>query len=554
MPAASPVAGSSIDDEAVGGGEDRQQRRRTEQRARRCRRARAPARRRGAPPPTPRRARGGRGSTGSGGRDVAAAGPAHDRHPDEAEHDERRARVARAARSTGTPSHSASSVGLPGLIASPWHQMPGAPSAATASAVSSRPPTEEPAETTTTSAPASGARERRLERRAVVGDDPARHRLAARLADERGEGDGAGVAHLSCLPASAWPGRTTSSPVERIATRGRACTGELDRRPAAASSPRSWARSGRPAGTSSTPVARVLVGAHDPVAGRHRAHDLDRARHRLLRVLDHDDGVRAGGQDGAGGDRHSAAGHDRDRPERRPSPPRRRPPGIPAAPPTRRTCRPRAPRSRRRWSGRSPAGRGARAPARRGRGRGRRRARPPRRRCGAPGGIRRAPRRPCGRRRTRAVRPWPSVDEEEVQAERLEPIGGGQAVAVEPAAGRSTRRSSRAARSGVSAALRPDSSSRVSVRNRSGSQSSSLRPALAHIEELLQEDDAPRRRAEIGGVEGRLPVTASRSSADCGEEIGEHAAQELAENQRVHQGGAVFGLDRGMPATPRARG
>ena len=49
-------------------------------------------------------------------------------------------------------------------------------------------------------------------------------------------------------------GGTTSSPVEKTVTRGRACTGTAVT-PAAASMARSWARSGRPAGTSSAPSA-----------------------------------------------------------------------------------------------------------------------------------------------------------------------------------------------------------------------------------------------------------------------------------------------------------
>ncbi len=58
-----------------------------------------------------------------------------------------------------------------------------------------------------------------------------------------------------------WPGRsvaasggTTSSPVEKTVTRGRARTA-TEVTPAAASMARSWARSGRPAGTSPTPGA-----------------------------------------------------------------------------------------------------------------------------------------------------------------------------------------------------------------------------------------------------------------------------------------------------------
>ena len=52
------------------------------------------------------------------------------------------------------------------------------------------------------------------------------------------------------------------------------------------------------------PGRHVLVGAHDPLSGRDRPDDLDRARHRLLGVLDHHHGV--------GAVRERAAGRDRD--------------------------------------------------------------------------------------------------------------------------------------------------------------------------------------------------------------------------------------------------
>ena len=86
-----------------------------------------------------------------------------------------------------------------------------------------------------------------------------------------------------------WPGRsaavsggTTSSPVEKIATRGRACTvtlGDAGRRQHA-----EVLGAQRPAGGHQLGAERgVLVGAHDAVAGRDRPDHLDRARHRLLR-------------------------------------------------------------------------------------------------------------------------------------------------------------------------------------------------------------------------------------------------------------------------------
>ena len=170
---------------------------------------------------------------------------------------------------TGTPPQSASSVGLPGRSAIPWAQMPGSPSPATTAAVSSRAPTDEPAETTTTSH--CGDRRRAAtarERVAVVGDDPARVGLAAGVADERGQR----------RPRSRrGPGRSPSvrrrrrRRPRRRSRRSPRAGGRATRTsvtPAAASRPRSCARSGRPAGTSSAPGARVLVGAHQAVARR----------------------------------------------------------------------------------------------------------------------------------------------------------------------------------------------------------------------------------------------------------------------------------------------
>ena len=62
---------------------------------------------------------------------------------------------------TGVPSHIASTVGLPGLIAIPCTSTPGAPSRATTCAVRSRTDTEEPADSTTASASSSAARSAR---------------------------------------------------------------------------------------------------------------------------------------------------------------------------------------------------------------------------------------------------------------------------------------------------------------------------------------------------------------------------------------------------------
>ena len=153
---------------------------------------------------------------------------------------------------TGTPSHSASSVGLPGLIASPWHQMPGGPSAATAAAVSSRPPTEEPAETTTTSASASvpasaassAARSSATIPRGTASPPASRMSAASATAAWRR------APALSSAPA--WPGprpRRPSRGSRRADARGPRARSR-PRRPAARDP---GARSGRPADTSSVP-------------------------------------------------------------------------------------------------------------------------------------------------------------------------------------------------------------------------------------------------------------------------------------------------------------
>ena len=71
----------------------------------------------------------------------------------------------------GIPSLWASSVGFPGLIARPWHQISACGSPATAAAVSSRPPTDEPAQMTIRSLSPGGSPQRRPAERAVVGDD-----------------------------------------------------------------------------------------------------------------------------------------------------------------------------------------------------------------------------------------------------------------------------------------------------------------------------------------------------------------------------------------------
>ena len=166
---------------------------------------------------------------------------------------------------TGTPADSASSVGLPGRIARPWHQMPGGPSRRTAAAVSSRAPTDEPAEITIRSLPASAARRASSSRPASSGTIPP---PAGSPPDSV-----TSAASAAAVASRTWPGRsvavsggTTSSPVDKIVTRGRACTATFVT-PAAASMPRSWARSGRPAGTSSAPAAASSSARTTPSPG-----------------------------------------------------------------------------------------------------------------------------------------------------------------------------------------------------------------------------------------------------------------------------------------------
>ena len=112
-------------------------------------------------------------------------------------------------------------------------------------------------------------------------------------------------------------GGTISSPVETMPTRGRAWAASSVT-PAAASSPRSAARSGRPAGREDVAGLGLLAGLQDAVAGRDAAHQLDVAGHRLGRVLDHHDGVGAVREQPAGRDRHRGARADLARPGARP--------------------------------------------------------------------------------------------------------------------------------------------------------------------------------------------------------------------------------------------
>ena len=143
----------------------------------------------------------------------------------------------------------------------------------------------------------------RFERGPVVGDDPVRARDPTRLGTSPARAEA--VASRTCPTASsAASAGTTSSPVEQMPTTGRACT--CDRGDPGSGEHAEVGRPQRPAGRDQQRADRdVLVGPHHPVTGRDRAHHLDRARHRLLGVLDHHDRVGAVGQRPAGG--HAAA-------------------------------------------------------------------------------------------------------------------------------------------------------------------------------------------------------------------------------------------------------
>ena len=137
-------------------------------------------------------------------------------------------------------------------MASPWHQMPGSPSAATAFAVSSLTPTEEPAEISITSLAASASRR-------AFSSAPG---SSATIPPNTGAPPASvtSAASADAVASRTWPGfsfrvsgGTTSSPVEKIVTTG-LLHPVTDVTPAAASMPRSWGRSGRPAGTISAPA------------------------------------------------------------------------------------------------------------------------------------------------------------------------------------------------------------------------------------------------------------------------------------------------------------
>ena len=121
---------------------------------------------------------------------------------------------------------------------------------------------------------------------------------------------------------------------------------------------------------------------------------------------------------------------------------------------------------------------------------------------------------------------------------------------------RSSRRSCRAAARGVSAATRPDPSCSGSDSSRSGSQSS----AGCQPSRMLNTRLASTIRRAVAPQLGAVDVPAGdrgQQRRPLGERVGEHAAQELAQDQRVHHRGPVLGLDRGgdvrLAAAPAGR-
>lgn len=141
--------------------------------------------------------------------------------------------------------------GLPGLRATPCTSTSPPGSAPKASTVWSRMPADEPPDTATTSC-SRASRARVAEsspkssrtRPAMVGSAPAsRHRAARLWALTSRTLPGGGVCSSG----------TTSSPADRMATRGRRTATSLT--PKAANSPMSWGLRRRPAGSSSSPAA-----------------------------------------------------------------------------------------------------------------------------------------------------------------------------------------------------------------------------------------------------------------------------------------------------------
>ena len=147
----------------------------------------------------------------------------------------------------------------------------------------------------------------------VVGDDPARVGLAAGLAHERGERDRGGVADLT---GAELRGRGVDDLVAgRDDGHARAGVSAHVRHARGGQEPEVLRAQRAAGGHELGPLGRVLVGAHEAVPRRRRPDDLDRARHRLLGVLDHDDRVGAVGDHAAG--RHRDGGARRDRALRR---------------------------------------------------------------------------------------------------------------------------------------------------------------------------------------------------------------------------------------------
>ena len=100
---------------------------------------------------------------------------------------------------------------------------------------------------------------------------------------------------------------TISSPVEMIPTTGRRKT--LTRvRPERREHARVLGPQ-RPSGRQhGLPAAEILAGGDEVLAGRDRAEHLDGAGIQGVGMLEHDDGVRPGGEHAAGGDAHRLAG------------------------------------------------------------------------------------------------------------------------------------------------------------------------------------------------------------------------------------------------------
>ncbi len=152
---------------------------------------------------------------------------------------------------TGVPSHIASTVGLPGLIAIPCTSTPGEPSRATTCAVRSRTDTDEPADRTTASASSSAARNARSSSTASSGTIP--HGTGTPPACATTAATVVPLTSRICAGPGTAPAATTSSPVERIAIRGRSRTATRVI-PSAARPPTSAARSRRPAGIATAPA------------------------------------------------------------------------------------------------------------------------------------------------------------------------------------------------------------------------------------------------------------------------------------------------------------